>query len=65
MFHGDQDEIVPIGVCEQFLAASPNSDIKLHTVAGGDHTLSAQLPLFAAEVDRQFAAFEAAQRQAG
>jgi len=65
MFHGDSDEVVPIDVCEQFLAGARDSDIKLHTVAGGDHTMAAQLPLFAAEVDRQFAAFEAAQRKAG
>jgi len=64
MFHGDQDEIVPISVCHQFQAAAPDSDITLHTVAGGDHTLGDSLPLFTAEIDRQFAAFEAAQRAA-
>lgn len=64
MFHGDRDEIVPISVCHKFQAAAPDSDITLHTVAGGDHALTAHLPLFTAEVDRRFRAFETARRQA-
>jgi len=63
LFHGDQDEIVPISTSERFVAAAPNADIKLHTVAGGDHALSDHLPLFSAEVDRQFRAFATAMRK--
>lgn len=54
IFHGDRDEIVPIGLSQRFKALSAGSDITVHTVEGGDHTLNRQLPLFAAEIDRMF-----------
>lgn len=57
IFHGDQDEVVPLQLSNEFKENSPNSDITLNVIAGGDHQLDAQRPRVAAEMDRMFAKF--------
>ena len=54
IFHGDQDEIVPISLSHRFREASVGADIKVHAIAGGDHALNGHLPLIAATIDEMF-----------
>ena len=54
IFHGDHDEIAPIAHSRRFHEISADADVKLHTIPGGDHTLSAHLRRIAAEVDGMF-----------
>lgn len=54
IFHGDRDDIVPIGLSHRFRERSAGSDVTVHTVAGSDHTLNPHLPLIAAAIDGMF-----------
>jgi len=54
IFHGAQDEVVPLALSRQFQELSPDADINVHVIKDGDHTLNAQLDLIAAEVDSMF-----------
>lgn len=54
IFHGERDEIVPIGLSHRFREVSAGADIKVHTIAGGDHALNGHLPLIAEAIDGMF-----------
>lgn len=54
IFHGDQDEIVPVDLSYQFKENAVDSDITLHIVKGGDHRLDSQRPRIATEIDNMF-----------
>ncbi len=51
MIHGDQDEVVPLAVSEDFLRHVRAPAKRLTVVAGGDHRLTAAIPRVLAEVD--------------
>ena len=54
IFHGCEDDVVPIDLSRQFRSMSVNSDIVVRGIKDGDHTLNQQLPLIAAELDNIF-----------
>ena len=51
IFHGDQDEVVPLASSQRFCKLAGDSDVTLHTIRGGDHSLSDHLPRIAKELD--------------
>lgn len=57
IFHGDRDEIAPLGLSQQFKADAVDSDIALNIMKGGDHSLDLHRPAISAEVDRMFKKF--------
>ncbi len=54
ILHGDEDEIVPISLSHRFKALSGNSDVTLHVIKGGDHSLQTHAAQIASEIDRTF-----------
>jgi pimeloyl-ACP methyl ester carboxylesterase len=44
IFHGTEDEAVPVGAAQRFLREAPCPDCRLTTIDGGDHRLLDHLP---------------------
>ncbi len=55
IFHGSDDEVVPVSLSQRFKGLVPGGDIRVRVIEGGDHSLNDQLPLIAAGIDRLFA----------
>lgn len=59
IFHGDKDEIVPLGLSHRFQAMAPGSDIAVEVIEDGDHALTEHLARVATGIDGMFAQVKA------